>query len=323
MSMIGISLQNRRQGSEKMQVSFLRSQLALLQSRKKWGLLYSLATVAGLFCIPGIAGSVASETEIPLLTQRILPLPFISLLIATGMYILNDLVDSDLDRANGKKRPIPSGVVSKNQAWVFILWTNALAVLLSIVTFNIMSVIMVVPMLAIGSLYSAPRVALADKFVIKTLSIAVFYMLCAVLGITSSYGIELAAASPVVPIYAMLMLGMMIFISSVFNDLGDVKGDKAAGRRTIPIVIGRTNTVKMSMALVSTMAAISWATFAVGETGLITAILTSSFSLIVAIRMTKSLKGLDDMEFMRKEHKKIFPLHLILQSSLVIGILLI
>jgi geranylgeranylglycerol-phosphate geranylgeranyltransferase len=148
-------------------------------------------------------------------------------------------------------------------------------------------------------------------------------MLCAVLGITSSYGIELAAASPVVPIYAMLMLGMMIFISSVFNDLGDVKGDKAAGRRTIPIVIGRTNTVKMSMALVSTMAAISWATFAVGETGLITAILTSSFSLIVAIRMTKSLKGLDDMEFMRKEHKKIFPLHLILQSSLVIGILLI
>ena len=323
MSMIGISLQNRRQGSEKMQVSFLRSQLALLQSRKKWGLLYSLATVAGLFCIPGVAGSVASETEIPLLTQRILPLPFISLLIATGMYILNDLVDSDLDRANGKKRPIPSGVVSKNQAWVFILWTNALAVLLSIVTFNIMSVIMVVPMLAIGSLYSAPRVALADKFVIKTLSIAVFYMLCAVLGITSSYGIELAAANPVVPIYAMLMLGMMIFISSVFNDLGDVKGDKAAGRRTIPIVIGRTNTVKMSMALVSTMAAISWATFAVGETGLITAILTSSFSLIVAIRMTKSLKGLDDMEFMRKEHKKIFPLHLILQSSLVIGILLI
>jgi 4-hydroxybenzoate polyprenyltransferase len=323
MSMIGISLQNRRQGSEKMQVSFLRSQLALLQSRKKWGLLYSLATVAGLFCIPGVAGSVASETEIPLLTQRILPLPFISLLIATGMYILNDLVDSDLDRANGKKRPIPSGVVSKNQAWVFILWTNALAVLLSIVTFNIMSVIMVVPMLAIGSLYSAPRVALADKFVIKTLSIAVFYMLCAVLGITSSYGIELAAASPVVPIYAMLMLGMMIFISSVFNDLGDVKGDKAAGRRTIPIVIGRTNTVKMSMALVSTMAAISWATFAVGETGLITAILTSSFSLIVAIRMTRSLKGLDDMEFMRKEHKKIFPLHLILQSSLVIGILLI
>jgi 4-hydroxybenzoate polyprenyltransferase len=323
MSMIGISLQNRRQGSEKMQVSFLRSQLALLQSRKKWGLLYSLATVAGLFCIPGVAGSVASETEIPLLAQRILPLPFISLLIATGMYILNDLVDSDLDRANGKKRPIPSGVVSKNQAWVFILWTNALAVLLSIVTFNIMSVIMVVPMLAIGSLYSAPRVALADKFVIKTLSIAVFYMLCAVLGITSSYGIELAAASPVVPIYAMLMLGMMIFISSVFNDLGDVKGDKAAGRRTIPIVIGRTNTVKMSMALVSTMAAISWATFAVGETGLITAILTSSFSLIVAIRMTKSLKGLDDMEFMRKEHKKIFPLHLILQSSLVIGILLI
>ena len=113
-------------------------------------------------------------------------------------------------------------------------------------------------MLAIGIMYSAPRVALADRFVIKTLSIAIFYMLCAFLGITSAYGLELAAARPMAPIYAMLMLGMMIFISSVFNDLGDVKGDKAAGRRTIPIVIGRTNTIKMSMALAAGMAAISW-----------------------------------------------------------------
>ena len=123
MSIIGISLQDRRHGLEKTQVSFLWSQVTLFQSRKKWGLLYSLATVAGLFCIPGISGSITSETEIPLLAQRIIPLPFISLLVATGMYILNDLVDADLDKANGKKRPIPSGVVSKKHAGAFILWT--------------------------------------------------------------------------------------------------------------------------------------------------------------------------------------------------------
>src|SRR5918997_1063229 len=90
-------------------VSFFRSQLILFNSRKKYGLLYSIATAAGLFCIPGILSMMDSETEIQLLIQRTIPLPFVTLMIAVGMYILNDLVDTDVDRANSKNRPIPSG----------------------------------------------------------------------------------------------------------------------------------------------------------------------------------------------------------------------
>jgi geranylgeranylglycerol-phosphate geranylgeranyltransferase len=261
------------------------------------------------------------QAEIPALMQKLVPLPLISMLIATGMYILNDLVDVDLDRANGKKRPIPSGQVSKRQAWCFIVWTNALAIILSIITLNVSSMILVIPMLAIGIMYSAPKIALADRFVIKTLSIALFYMLCALLGITSTHGLNLAMENPIVPIHAMFMLGTMIFISSVFNDLGDFQGDKAAGRRTIPIVIGRINTVKMSMVLVVSMAVSSWIVYAVGGTGLATAVLVSAFAALVATRMAKTLRGLDDMEFMRKQHKKLFPLHLLLHTSLICGTL--
>lgn len=304
------------------EVSFLRSQLILFQSRKKWGILYSMATVAGLFCVAGVLGSMSLQ-EYSSLIQKLVPLPLISLLIATGMYVLNDLVDADLDRANGKKRPIPSGQVSKRQAWGFIIWTNALAVALSIMTLNASSMMLVIPMLAIGIMYSAPKVALADRFVIKTLSIALFYMLCALLGITSTYGMSLAVENPVVPVHAMFMLGAMIFISSVFNDLGDFQGDKAAGRRTIPVVIGRINTVKMSMILVVGMAASSWVVYAIGGTGPATAALVSAFAALVATRMAKTLKGLDDMEFMRKQHKKLFPLHLILHASLIGGTLML
>src|SRR5215203_6058187 len=59
--------------------SFFRSQLILFNSRKKHGILYSVATAAGLFCIPGILSVMGSETEVQLLIQRTIPLPFIIL----------------------------------------------------------------------------------------------------------------------------------------------------------------------------------------------------------------------------------------------------
>lgn len=284
--------------------------------------MYSLATLAGIFSVPGVIGAISVESELFMLVSKIAVLPVISLLIATGMYILNDLVDADLDRANGKKRPIPSGLVSKGQARNFIIWTNGVAVLLSLATFNIASMILVVPMLAIGILYSAPRVSLADRFVIKTLSIALFYVLCAILGATSAYGLDLTVSNPAAPLYAAVMLGALIFISSVFNDLGDVDGDRAAGRRTIPIVIGKSNAVKTGIVIAAGMAAASWILYALDGIGLASAVLTSSFSAFTITRMTKTLTGLEDTEFMRKQHKKLFPLHMVLQLTLVVGVLL-
>lgn len=284
--------------------------------------MYSLATLAGIFCVPGVIDALAAESELFMMIPKVMVLPVITLLIATGMYILNDLVDADLDKANGKKRPIPSGLVSKRQAWSFIVWTNGAAVLLSLATLNTASIILVAPMLAIGIMYSAPRIALADRFVIKTLSIALFYVLCAILGATSAYGFDLTLSNPATPLYAAIMLGALIFISSVFNDLGDVDGDRAAGRRTIPIVIGKANAVKMGIIIATGMAGASWILYGSGGIGLASAIITSSFSAFIITRMAKTLTGLEDMEYMRKQHKKLFPLHMVLQLALVIGVLL-
>ncbi len=316
----------RREAGEKGQVSFVRSQLILFQSRKKFGLLYSLATVAGLFCVPGALGAMGMETSIPALLQQTVPLPLISLLVAVGMYILNDLVDADLDRANGKKRPIPSGIVSKRQAWGFIMLTNSAAVALALVTLNPVSMILLAPMLAIGIMYSAPKVALMNRFVIKNLSIAIFYMMCALLGMTSIYGADLAFSNPSVPVHSMAVFGVMIFVGSIVNDLGDVKGDKAEGRRTIPIVMGGERTVKMLMVLLMSMPAISWMLYILTDgVGITTAAAISVIAILALTRMTKMQHGLKtmDADYMRRQHKKWFPLHMVLQTSLAVGVLLI
>jgi 4-hydroxybenzoate polyprenyltransferase len=315
--------QNRHEDDQKRaQVSFIRSQLILLQSRKKWGALYSLATVAGLFGMPGILAAMGSEIHVLTFIQNVMPLPLISFLVSVGMYILNDLVDADLDRANGKKRPIPSGLVSKRQAWSFIVLTNGGGMLLSVITFNPVTMIILIPMLAIGIMYSAPKIALMNRFVIKTLAITSFYMLCSLLGITSGYGIELAVNNPATAVYIMVMLGIMIFISSTLNDLGDVEGDKAAGRRTIPVVLGGGRTIKLLIIQATSMMAISWILYwPVTGIGITTVVATSLFALLVITRLRKILHGLRnaDMESMRKQHKKLFPLHMVLQSILATG----
>jgi geranylgeranylglycerol-phosphate geranylgeranyltransferase len=306
--------------------SFLRSQLVLFNSRKKYGLLYSVATTAGLFCIPGILNVEGSETAIQLLIQRIIPAPFITLMIAVGMYILNDLVDADFDKTNLKNRPIPSGLVSRKQAWTFILLTNgaALGILIS-TTFAIDSIIFVLPMILIGILYSTPKkIAIMNRFVIKNVAIALFYMLCSMLGITWSYGIELAINNPIVAIHTITMSGIMIFVGSTVNDLGDIKGDKAAGRRTIPIVLGGENTVKVLIILLVSMPAISWmlyGTFVKHDSisTMMTPIGVTIVASLALLRMTSIQKVFEDMKLMREQHKKWFPLHIVLQSGMVVG----
>jgi 4-hydroxybenzoate polyprenyltransferase len=305
--------------------SFLCSQIILFNSRKKHGLLYSVATAAGVFCIPGILNIIGSETDIQLLIQRIIPAPFITLMITVGMFILNDLVDADLDKVNLKNRPIPAGMVSKKQAWTFIMLTNGAALGILISTLPIASAIFVMPMMLIGILYSMPkRIALMKRFVIKNIAIALFYMLCSMLGITSSYGIELAINNPIVTIHTITMSGIMIFVGSTINDLGDIKGDKAAGRRTIPIVLGGENTVKMLIILSVSMPAISWmlyATFVEHDSisTMMTPIAVTIVASLALLRMNNIRKMFEDMKLMREQHKKWFPLYMVLQFGMVVG----
>ena len=68
--------------------------------------------------------------------MKAIVLPFSSFLILIGMYVLNDLIDANLDKNNGKKRPIPTGLVTRKQVIIFIVLTNSIGLILSIVTAN-------------------------------------------------------------------------------------------------------------------------------------------------------------------------------------------
>ena len=327
---------------EKSRASLALSQLVLLQSRKRWGIMYMLATVSGLFVpIAGVFPSIEDHGVNSFLTTLLLksaPLFAATFLIITGMYVLNDLVDADLDKSSGKKRPISSGQVTKAQARIFVIATNAAGIILALITFNLPSIIIALAIVGIGLMYSVPKICLKDRFVLKTASIAAASMLCLMLGSSYAFNnsgmihnnnnnnyISGALNSPIlICTYAALMSGSIIFITSLLNDLGDVEGDKAFGRRTIPVVIGKKNTVILTIIIAATMIVISWVSFYMLPTniGLICPILVSLVASMATIKMAEILKHLSDHEFIRKQHKKSMSWHLMLQSALIVGALL-
>ena len=317
------ALASRGKGvQERCECSFVRSQLLLFKSREKFAFLYCLATVTGLFCLPGVLTALSSPNpEFLVIVQMTLPLPVASLLVTLGTYIINDLIDIDLDKANGKKRPISSGLVSKRQAWAFVFLTFSAAMILTFITFRPISIIIIMLMLAVGISYSAPKIALMKRFMIKTTSIAVFYILCALLGLTSAYNLGLALKYPLLIANVLMTLAIMVFISSTLNDLGDVKGDREARRRTIPIVIGKDNTIKLTMILSIAILVETWAlcgaSMIAGESNPVTPVTTSVIVAIVLVTLRNMRKRLDNPDFIRSRHKKLFPLQMAIHASLI------
>src|SRR5947208_13645675 len=169
MVLVAIAGEKDQQISEaRKPISLAKSQLVLFQSRKKFAFLYSLATVTGLFCLPGVFGALSSPNpDLLNILRMTLPLPLTTLLVTVGTYILNDLVDADLDRANHKKRPIPSGLVSKRQARIFLVLPFGTALILTMITFRPISIIVVSLMLVIGISYSAPTIDLIKRFMVE------------------------------------------------------------------------------------------------------------------------------------------------------------
>ena len=167
------------------------------------------------------------------LLLKSVPLFAANFLIITGMYVLNDFFDTDLDKSSGKKRPISSGQVTKVQALIFVIVTNAVGVILAVITFNLPTLIIALIIIGMGLMYSAPKICVKERFVLKTASIAATNMFCLLLG--SSYAFTTSSDALDNPIlicsYATLMSGSIIFITSLLNDLGDVEEDYSSSRR--------------------------------------------------------------------------------------------
>jgi geranylgeranylglycerol-phosphate geranylgeranyltransferase len=205
----------------------------------------------------------------------------------------------------------------------------------------------------IGILYSLPRISIKDKFVLKTCVIGMAMACSLLLGASiflqtdlgTDFGnvfhwINIQSVNLILyPSFAAAILAMMVFVTSPLNDLGDIKGDKEAGRRTIPIVLGKEHTVMISLLITIGMIFASWVLFvhsySIDERNvfdlhkyfsairILFPLTISGTCVLIIFHLLNVLKRLDDQNYIRESvSNKSMPLHLILQLSLVIGCLL-
>ena len=290
-------------GKEKSRLR-VKGLVRLARSRLPRASVYTWATLTAVFL---------SSRGIPSLTLLTMA-PLSTLLMSLSTYVLNDVADMRLDEVNRPDRPLVSRNASKSDAvlLVFILICGAAAIALSL---GFVAFLIALAEILLGLGYSFRPLDFKNRYLIKTLSIGAGGIMATLFG-----GVAAGRVNSAV-IYAALLFLVFLFATSPINDLADIVGDKADGRRTIPIVIGANNTVKLAILagfvpLASSLLLLPWSGLSV----------LSSISLgLLTVRCTRLLtpllKGCSDPKLVRRRHKGMVPLHFLLQGSLLIGAL--
>jgi 4-hydroxybenzoate polyprenyltransferase len=162
-------------------------------------------------------------------------------LAAFSIYVFNGAMDVQEDRVNGSRRPIASGTLARSAA----LRYAAIAAVLSLAGAGALGVApacIVAAVLVIGWQYSG-RPGYLKRRPAGTAAVGGALGLLAYLsGYAGQARAEWLEPRLAPLIFVLTMSAWMAFVGAPSKDLPDVAGDAAAGRRTLPLILGETRT---------------------------------------------------------------------------------
>lgn len=282
----------------------LKQHYLLFKSRIQRGMVFTSTTLVSLLLVSNFHPQLI----------HIVTLPAITLCVTSSIYLMNDIVDIKVDKINHPTRPLVSGQVKRSEAIVLVTILSLAALAMSLIV-NQLTLALTASYLIVGILYSIPKISLKDRFIVKTITIAIGGFLTSMIG-SSSIGVFdertiISAAS----------FMMLIFVTSPINDLADYVGDKSNGRKTIPIVIGQKNTIRLAIIIPFVMAASFWLWHERWDFSVITPIALTALAGISYYIFQPLFSKTSDYKYVRKRHKKAVLLHYGLQVALIIGVL--
>jgi len=150
---------------------------------------------------------------------------------------LNQIYDLDIDRVNKPRRPLPSGALSRGEAWGFTIVTAIVAWVLAFLASpdgrrECFWIVVFTSVLC--WIYSAPPLWTKRRGFLANLTIAIPRgVLLKVAGwstIKTILGLE--------PWYIGAIFGLFLLGAASTKDFADIEGDRAGGCRTLPIQYG-------------------------------------------------------------------------------------
>ena len=151
---------------------------------------------------------------------------------------LNDLFDVTADRHNRPGRPLAAGRVSRGAAVAIIIGAALSGLVAAAVVSNAL-LTAAFAALVVMSVYSP---------VLKRLGAPGNLAVAAIAGLPLWYG-ALAVGRPAAGVVPWVLAGWLHLVREIVKDIEDEPGDRALGRRTLPIAWGRRRTAVVAAAL--------------------------------------------------------------------------
>jgi 4-hydroxybenzoate polyprenyltransferase/chlorophyll synthase len=166
------------------------------------------------------------------------------------VYLLNGISDIDGDRRNGSRRPLASGRLSPAAAAHVCAVVAAIGVVAAALV-SMPMVLLVTGMVMLGWLYSMGTRPMKAS--------PVGFTIVVVLGGLLTYLASWLAVGTGMPPLSLLVFGaamsLWMALAGTTKDLADFHGDRAANRRTLPIILGDRRSRWAMSALVGLVAA--------------------------------------------------------------------
>ncbi len=164
------------------------------------------------------------------------------MLVNAGSNVLNQVYDLKIDKINKPYRPIPSKIITANEArtiaWVLYLITLWRAAAVGSGAF--VFIIFIVMLITI--FYSMPPIRLKKRLFLSNISIA---FARGILGFGAGWCIF---GDPFNPTPWLIGLIMSIYLVGAVTtkDFVDIKGDRKYGMKTLPVVFGKRKSIAIS-----------------------------------------------------------------------------
>jgi geranylgeranylglycerol-phosphate geranylgeranyltransferase len=239
-----------------------------------------------------------------------------SYFLALGAYVYNDMTDLEVDKINRTNRPSVTGKATGSQLANLVSFLFGFSLLL-VASLNFYALFISIFFILLGIAYSHQRFNLKDKFPLKTVVTASGAALLSLMGGAAVIGISL----PV--IYAALFFFAFFFILGPLGDIGDLKGDRAGGRRTFPIVLGMKPTLMIMLSVPIVILSLTVSSDIIlhlnSKTfGIYPIVGTSLATLALLVRISKRL---NDVSVIKSTRPKMRYLHVLMQISLLVAFL--
>ena len=212
----------------------------------------------------GVALTVPEQGRHPVHVADILAL---WLLATTSIYLFNGVQDIACDRLNHSQRPLACGLVSTGFArWASL--TGTAVALLGTAKIDPPVVAPLTALLILGYAYSTPPLKLARRTSGTLLTVVLACLLSVLAGHLSdtSSAAEALRFGPALIVFALASTGWAALVGGLTKDLGDVPGDRAAGRQTLAVVCGPT-TVRRITSIVAPLVGVTflWSSLAYAQ----------------------------------------------------------